>query len=71
MPDFDVLKPIEGVIFQGCIIYTKLLSDLDLGGPGDLKSDLRGQMRSRQKFNFPQIFKFHPSEMAFLDPLNC
>ena len=71
MPDFDVLKLIEGVIFQGCIIYPKLLSDLDLGGPGDLKSDLRGQMRSRQKFNFPKIFKFHPSEMAFFDPLNC
>ena len=46
MPDLDVLKLMEGVIFPGYIINPNLLSDLDLGGPDDLRSDLRGQMRS-------------------------
>ena len=36
-------KVIEGGIFRGCVMNQKLLSDLDLGGMGDLRSDLRGR----------------------------
>ena len=36
----------DEVIFQGYHMNLKLLSDLDLGGPDDLKPDLRGQLRS-------------------------
>ena len=35
-------KIIEGGIFCVCFMNKKLLSDLDLGVPGDLRSDLRG-----------------------------
>ena len=44
-------KIIEGSIFWGRDWSQKLLSDLDLGGPGDLRSDLRGHPR-------PKIAKF-------------
>ena len=53
IPDLDMLKLTEGVIFKGCIINPKLLSDLDLGGPDALRRELRGQMRSlRSKIQF-------------------
>ena len=38
-------KVMEGAIFQGYHMNLKLLSNLDLGGPDDLKSDLRGHLR--------------------------
>ena len=41
---FGVPKIVEGPLFRGDIIQ-KLLSDLDLGTPDDLKSDLRGRPR--------------------------
>ena len=44
---FRCQKIIEGGIFRGCVMNPKLLSDLDLGGPGDLRSDLRGHPRPR------------------------
>ena len=44
---FRCQKSIEGGIFRGCVMNPKLLSDLDLGGPGDLRSDLRGHPRPR------------------------
>ena len=49
MPDLHLLKFMEEAIFQGYIINPKLLSDLDLEGLSDLRSDLRGQMRSLVK----------------------
>ena len=39
---FGVSKNIEGSIFRGQDRTSKLFSDLDLGGPYDLRSDLRG-----------------------------
>ena len=41
---FGVSKNIEGSIFQGQDMTSKLFmfSDLDSGGPDDLRSDLRG-----------------------------
>ena len=42
---FGVPKIVEGPIFRGRDIIQKLLSDLDLGGPDDIKSDLRGRPR--------------------------
>ena len=44
---FRCQKIIEGSIFRGRDILQNLLSDLDLGGPGDLRSDLRGHPRPR------------------------
>ena len=44
---FRCQKIIEGGIFRGFVVNQKLLSDLDLGGPGDLRSDLRGHPRPR------------------------
>ena len=38
---FGVSKNIEGGIFQGRDTYSKLSSDLNLGGPDDLRSDIR------------------------------
>ena len=40
------IKIIEGSIFWSRYWSQKLLSDLDLGGPGDLRSDLWGHPRS-------------------------
>ena len=40
-------KIMEGSIFLGCGWSQKLLSDLNLGEPGDLRSDLRGHPRSK------------------------
>ena len=42
---FGVSKNIEGSIFRGQDRTSKLFSDLDLGGPDDLRSDLRGHWR--------------------------
>ena len=57
IPDLDMLYLMEGAIFLGCIINPKLLSDLDLGEPDDLRSDLRGQLRLlRSKIQFYTIF---------------
>ena len=42
---FRCQKIIEGGIFRGCVMIQKLLSDLDLGGQADLRSDLRGHPR--------------------------
>ena len=68
MPEFDLVKVMEGVIFQGCLLTPKLVSDLDLGGPDDLKSDLRGHLRSlRSKIQFSEFFKFDHSGQ-FLRP---
>ena len=39
---FGVSKNIEGSIFPDQESTLKLLSDLNLGGPDDLRSDLRG-----------------------------
>ena len=44
---FRCQKIIQGGIFRGCVTNPKLLSDLDIGGPGDLRSDLRGHPRPR------------------------
>ena len=44
MPNLDILKFTEGVIFHGSTIKLKLLNDLDLGGPDDLRFDLRGHL---------------------------
>ena len=38
-------KIIEGGIFRGRDSIQNLLSDLDLGAPDDLRSDLRGRLR--------------------------
>ena len=38
-------KIIEGSIFRGRDSIQNLLSDLDLGGPDDLRYDLRGRLR--------------------------
>ena len=43
---FGVSKNIEGSIFRGQDRTSKLFSDLDLGGPDDLRSDIRGHLRS-------------------------
>ena len=43
---FHCQKTIEGGIFRGHDNIQKLLSDLDLGGPGDLRSNLRGRWRT-------------------------
>ena len=46
-------KIIEGGIFRGRDSIQNLLSDLDLGGPDDLRSDLRGRLRpSEAKIGF-------------------
>ena len=46
-------KIIEGSIFRGRDNIQNLLSDLDLGGPDDLRSDLRGRLRpSEAKIGF-------------------
>ena len=43
----------EGDIFRGRGRIQNLLSDLDLGGPDDLRSDLRGHLRpSEAKIGF-------------------
>ena len=36
---------IEGSIFRSCLMNQRLLSDINLGGAGDLRSDLRGWPR--------------------------
>ena len=41
----NVKKNVEGSIFQGQDSYSKLFRDLDLGGPDDLRSGLRGHLR--------------------------
>ena len=41
----------EGSVFRGLDRSQKLLSDLELGGPDGLRSDLRGHLR-------PKIAKF-------------
>ena len=46
---FVVSKNIEGSIFRGQDRTSKLFSDLDLGGPDDLRSDLRGHPRPQFK----------------------
>ena len=38
---FGVSKNIEGSIFRGQDMTSKLSSDLNLGGPDDLRSDIR------------------------------
>ena len=42
-------KNMEGSIFRGQDRTSKLFSDLDLGGPDDLRSDLRGHPRPQLK----------------------
>ena len=42
---FGVSKNMEGSIFRGQDRTSKLFSDLDLGRPDDLRSDLRGHPR--------------------------
>ena len=50
---FGVSKNIEGSIFRGQDRTSKLFSDLDLGGPDDLRSGLRGHLRPKfQKWLF-------------------
>ena len=50
---FGVSKNMEGSIFQGRDSTSKLFSDLDLGGPDDLRSSLRGHLRPLfEKCNF-------------------
>ena len=46
---FGVSKSIEGSIFRGQDMTSKLFSNLDLGGPDDLRSDLRGHPRPQFK----------------------
>ena len=46
---FGVSKNKDGSIFRGRDRTSKLLSDLDLGGPDDLRSDLRGHPRPQFK----------------------
>ena len=48
---FGVSKNIEGSIFRGQDMTSKLFSDLDLGGPDDLRSDLRGHLRPISEFS--------------------
>ena len=45
--DLGCQKMMEGSVFRGLDRSQKLLSDLDLGGPGDLRSDLRGHPRPK------------------------
>ena len=50
IPNFNMPKFKEGYLFHGFLMNVKLLSDFNSGGPDDLKSDLRGRLRSlRQK----------------------
>ena len=49
---FRVSKNIEGSIFRGQDRTLKLFSDLDLRGPDDLRSDLRGHPRPQFKNRF-------------------
>ena len=46
---FGVSKTVEGSIFRGQDRTSKLFSDLDLGGPDDLRSGLRGRPRPQCK----------------------
>ena len=48
---FGVSKKNIGGIFQGRDIISNLFSDLDLGGPDDLRSDLRGHLRPLSEFS--------------------
>ena len=41
------VKNIEESTFQGQDSTSKLFSDLNLGGPGDLRSGLRGRLRPK------------------------
>ena len=52
-------KIIEGSIFRGRDSIQNLLSDLDLGGPDDLRYDLRGRLRPLEAkiVFFAEIFK--------------
>ena len=43
--NFDMLKIMEGVVFQGSTIKLKLISNIDLRRPDDLIFDLRGHLR--------------------------
>ena len=45
MANLDILKVMKGSDFQGFTISLKLISDLDLGGLDDLRSDLLGHLR--------------------------
>ena len=44
---YGVSKNMDGSIFQGRDSTSKLFSDLDLGGPDDLRSGLRGHPRPK------------------------
>ena len=58
---FKKIKTTEGFIFEGYLMNPKLLSDLDLGGSDDLKTDLRGHLRPlRPKLPFSPIFNPGP-----------
>ena len=54
---FGVSKNIEGSIFRGQDRTSKLFSDLDLGGPDDLRSDLRGHPRPQFKKSLLYYFE--------------
>ena len=53
--NLDMLKLMEGVIFQRCTINPKLPSDLNFRGPHDLRqgltSDMTFEVRSANNFN--------------------
>ena len=50
---WDVKKNVEGSMFRGQDCPTKLFSVLDLGGPDDLRSGLRGRLSPKfQKWLF-------------------
>ena len=59
-----VSKNIEGSIFRGQHRTSKLFSDLDLGGPDDLRFDLRGHPR-------PYIKKFYFLQSEGSIPSSC
>ena len=44
---FEVSENIEGSIFRGQDRTSKLITDLDLGVPNDLRSSLRGHPRPK------------------------
>ena len=54
---FGVSKNIEGSIFRGQERTSKLFSDLDLEGPNDLRSDLRGHPRPQLKNRYYTHFE--------------
>ena len=46
---FGVSKNMEGSIFRGSDMTSKLFSNPKLGGPDDLRSGLRGHLRPKFK----------------------